>query len=119
MTRVVEGSVELEGDVEDYKKNRFGQMKCRVCTVEELVHMSLNCTHLTVLDHCLNDVVIGFNLNAYHLLQSVEVKQYSLRQSPALILNGLTLLVRVQIGADSLTEVTGAEVPNTLFCKGK
>lgn len=110
---------ELEGDVEDYKKNRFGQMKCRVCTVEELVHMSLNCTHLTVLDHCLNDVVIGFNLNAYHLLQSVEVKQYSLRQSPALILNGLTHLVRVQIGADSFTELTGAEVPNTVFSKGK
>ena len=101
-------------DYDRYQK----KLLCSVCSVRELVDLSVNCTHLTVRSHCLNDVVIAFNLNAYKRLQLVQVEDFSLRRSPALILNGLPLLKKVVIGANSFSEVAG-DVPNTVFSKNK
>lgn len=109
---------EVVPNLDDYDSYQE-KMVCEICTVNELMNMSVNCTHLTVKSHCLNDVVIAFNLNAYPNLQMVQVDEWSLRKSPALILNGLKHLKRVTVEKNSFTEMTSSEVPNTVFTQNK
>lgn len=109
---------EVVANLADYD-NYQEKLLCSICSVSELMNMSVNCTHLTVRSHCLNDVVIAFNLNAYKRLQHVQVEDFSLRKSPALILNGLPFLKKVVVGADAFTELVSSEVPNTVFSKNK